>query len=151
MHVRNHSAEVYGHVQEWNIMSLLKTVAVLLMVQMVAITFVDWSSIISSLIVAVPGTIAAIVALLAYLKSNDVAKAVVAVGETVGAVQSEVTTLGQHVNGKMETLLEAVGAKEKAKGVVEGREAVATEKQARVIEAERVEDRADQKEADKVK
>lgn len=45
------------------------------------------------------------------------------------------------VNGKMQALLEATGAKERAAGLAEGRQAGISERADRVAESERVEDR----------
>lgn len=85
-------------------------------------------SVIVAIIIAVPGTIAAIVSLLAWTQSRK--------------NNAKIATLEINVDGKMERLLELHGKAERAAGVDEGRQQGVEERQSRVAEGERVEDRA---------
>jgi len=82
---------------------------------------------------------------------------IVAIPPTIVAVGGLVVSLlnrkqGQKiefkVDGKMDELLSLTRSGAHAEGIAEGREIGVVEKQARVTEAERVEDRADQKAQD---
>ena len=71
--------------------------------------------------------------------------------QIINATHEEVRIVKADVNGKMAQLLEATGAKERAAGVVEGRQAGINERAARVTEEERKEDRDAAHEADRKK
>lgn len=64
---------------------------------------------------------------------------------TLEAQSVKLEVVHQDVNGKMAQLVEAVGAKERAAGTVEGRQASISERADRVAESERVEDREAEK------
>ena len=84
-----------------------------------------------ALIAATPPTLVAIGAVvLGYLNRRQ--------GQAIAA---KAQTIEVKVDGKMEELLNLTRATARAAGVVEGRELAAVEKQARVAESERVEDR----------
>jgi hypothetical protein len=88
-----------------------------------------------ALIIATPGIIGAIIALMTFRQSRK--------------NTAKLKEIDGNVNGKMVMLLEATGATEQAKGVAEGRQAGADETAGRVAESERVEDRADKKAQEK--
>lgn len=81
-----------------------------------------------AVIVAVPPTIAALASLIISLRN----------GSKLSAVHFD-------MNGKLAALMAAHGLAERAKGVAEGRQMGIDERQTRVAESERVEDRAEDK------
>ena len=81
-----------------------------------------------ALIVAVPSTLTALGSLIVSVLNRN-----------------KLTAVHTDMNGKLTALLNAHGLAEHAKGVAEGRQMGIDERQTRVTESERVEDRAEQK------
>jgi len=94
-----------------------------------------------ALILAVPGTLAAIVSWLSLRQSKRNAADVQAVSLAVDEGNAQVVELKKNTDGMQKDLLALNRAQGRSEGVIAGRESVATEKQAEVAEAERVEDR----------
>ena len=82
----------------------------------------------NALIISIAPTLAAVTGLIVSLKNR-----------------SKLTALHIDLNSRLSELLKAHGASERAEGVLEGRKLGVSENQSRVIESERVQDRADEK------
>jgi len=75
----------------------------------------------------------------------SIAPTLVATGSLIASIKnrSKLNALHIDLNSRLTELLKAHGASERAEGVLEGRQMSVTERQDRVAESERVEDRAD--------
>lgn len=78
---------------------------------------------------------------------SDHLAAIVALLAVVSSVlnRKKLSKMEINIDGRFSELLEAHGARERAKGVIEGRQLSVDETHSRVIESERVEDRAEHK------